>query len=168
MDSITIDGLDALRARLERAQDSIQFRAASALAESLTLLEDACKALLDADVYGKDRPEGEQLPTHELYNAFVHQVLDAGLGEASGLLLNLSPHAIYLEFGTDDEGTGKHWVAPVNASALHWIGPGGQDFFSGGHYVSGIHPIRFMHRALADNRSAILAIFAKHMAGLFD
>lgn len=36
------------------------------------------------------------------------------------------------------EGTMTHWVEPVLAKALHWIGPDGASWFSKGHFVTGI------------------------------
>lgn len=40
--------------------------------------------------------------------------------------------AKYLHYGTE-----RHWIAPVNAKALHWA-VRGKDYFSKGHFVSGI------------------------------
>lgn len=52
---------------------------------------------------------------------------------------------IYISVGTTDEvfkfldeGTIRHFVAPVNATVLHWITPEGTDAFSMGHWVKGI------------------------------
>jgi len=50
---------------------------------------------------------------------------------------------LYLDLGTSD-----HWVAPVKASALHWIDEKtGEDRFSKGHEVSGIKASDFSVRA---------------------
>jgi len=48
------------------------------------------------------------------------------------------------------EGTMGHWVEPVLAKALHWIGPDGADWFSKGHMVRGITPRFIEWNALQD------------------
>lgn len=48
-----------------------------------------------------------------------------------------------------DLGTADHFIAPVRASALHWIDPvTGEDRFSKGHTVSGIVASHFTAAAL--------------------
>lgn len=49
-------------------------------------------------------------------------------------------------FGFLNHGTRTHFVAPVNAQALHWQ-VGGQHFFSKGHVVSGILGAFFAEKA---------------------
>lgn len=54
-------------------------------------------------------------------------------------------HEIYYENKISrflDEGTTGHRIEPKNKSALHWI-VGSQNFFSKGHYVSGIKATNF-------------------------
>ena len=65
-----------------------------------------------------------------------------------------------------EEGTSRHWIAPVFAKVLHWISGGpntgrsrvaifakrhdnkkGSDKFSTGHYVSGVPELRIIQRA---------------------
>jgi hypothetical protein len=48
--------------------------------------------------------------------------------------------------GFQNAGTVRHWVFPVNASALHWV-QDGVDIFSRGHEVGGIKPRHFMEHA---------------------
>ena len=53
------------------------------------------------------------------------------------------------------EGTTAHWVEPVTAKALHWIGPGGISYFSKGHMVTGVDPYFMEWNALRNTEQAL-------------
>jgi hypothetical protein len=42
-----------------------------------------------------------------------------------------------------DKGTRRHFVAPRNKKALHWVEQG-EDRFSKGHFVSGVKPRKYL------------------------
>lgn len=170
--SFTLTGGDVFKKRLETARANLPRVMHEATVESLELLEKAAKEFLDREIYDKARGEfAEPLDKEKegsLYASFVREVAAEGATVVRGLLLNTSPHAGFIEHGTDNEGTGSHFVPVVNAGALHWMNPatGESVFAKGGVMVKGIHPYRFMERALHENRAKIKAIYAKHAATL--
>ena len=167
--ALRLTGVAAVRKLLRQARARAQVMMREAMGEALILLEDKAQGVLDAEIYHKARaPYADQL-TYELYNAFVQKVARTGLG-LEGELSNTSPHAGFLEFGTDDEGTGKHLIPVVVAKALHWVNAEtGEDMFAaGGVMVQGIKPIHFMERALNENRGEIIAIFQAKLSTIFD
>jgi hypothetical protein len=159
--------MDRIHKRFGRARLSLPARFTEATHEAMVFLIECAQRILDIEVYEKERPPFAPRLTYELYNSFVVEVMKAG-ASATGLLANTSEHAIFLEFGTDDEGTGKHFIPLVSAGALHWVNPmTGQSMFSKGHWVQGIKPIHFMERALSENRAGVAAIYRKSLEGLF-
>ena len=61
-------------------------------------------------------------------------------------LISEAPYSVYLEMGTRE-----HFIAPVNAKALHWK-QGSTSFFSKGHMVSGIKAKPFLFPAMMNAR----------------
>lgn len=66
------------------------------------------------------------------------------------------------------EGTMAHWVEPVTAKALHWIGPDGGSYFSKGHMVSGIKPLFIEWNALQQTSDALDELMEKAESQAFD
>lgn len=66
------------------------------------------------------------------------------------------------------EGTMAHWVEPVTAKALHWIGPDGGSYFSKGHMVSGIKPLFIEWNALQQTSDELDELMAKAESLAFD
>ena len=130
--------------------------------ESLIFLEEKAKDILNKEVYNGNHPSEEQ--THELYNAFVQSVVEVGKS-VIGSLCNVSPHALFLEFGTDNEGTSEHYIPLGVNGELHWVNPiTGQDMYSEeGHFVKGITPVHFLMRALTENIQVIADIYAAQL-----
>lgn len=67
-------------------------------------------------------------------------------------------HAIYLH-----EGTKAHWIEPVEANALAWIGADGKFKFSQGHIVSGIKGHKFLDEGLEMSKEECDRIVSKHI-----
>ena len=167
--ALRLTGLASVQKQLRQARARAQVLMREAMGEALILLEDKAQGILDGEIYQKARAPYAEQPTYELYHAFVQKVARTGLG-LEGELSNTSPHAGFLEFGTDDEGTGKHLIPLVVAKALHWVNAEtGEDMFAaGGVMVQGIKPIHFMERALTENRSEVIAIFQAKLSTLFE
>ena len=139
--SVTVSGASELRARLERARVEIRARVKSAVTEAVRLVWDKAQGILDREVYGKaGRKPFEQVPdksdSDALFNKFRSEITSLSATAAEGTLFNDSPHAAFLEFGTDDEGTGQHFVPSAGGGVLAFINPmTGAVSFSKGHYV---------------------------------
>jgi hypothetical protein len=56
------------------------------------------------------------------------------------------------------EGTAPHYIAPVQAQALHWV-ENGQDYFSMGHMVSGIVGVDIEEQALVASEPELDNLF---------
>ena len=170
---IEISGADRLRARLKRAKDKARKAHVAATRESITFLLKKSREILDAEVYGISREAFEEKPdkseSDSLYQTFRKDLERISATASEGKLVNFSDHAIFLEDGTDDEGSGEHWVAPKQEGGkLYWTDPlTGKTATSPGHMVSGIVPIRFLSRALTENRADVVGIFRKHYKGIF-
>jgi hypothetical protein len=167
---LKVTGVDDLRRRLTLARSRAPQLMHAATAEALELIEARAKAILDAEIYGKSHPEGDapnKGGAGSLYSSFYRDLQATAATALRGVLGNASPHGGFIEFGTDNEGTGSHFVAPVHGKALAWSGPGGAEVFSRGHEVKGIVPIRFMERALTEHKPEVIAIYRRHFAGLF-
>jgi len=165
---LKLSGMDALKTRIRTAQARIPDAMEKATWEALQFLEQQAQINLDVGIYEKTRPPYADRPTYELYNAFVQDVIKVGTGDYGGILGNTSPHAPFIEHGTDDEGLGEHFVAPVKAKALHWLDPEtGENLFSKGHWVSGIKPLRFMERALIEHEQQVIDIYALWLRDIF-
>jgi hypothetical protein len=163
---LTLTGADALRRRLLAARASAPERMRAAMREALLFIELRAKQILVDEVYHKS--EHDRLDDDSMFQAFFSDLAQTGNGVFRGMVGNRSPHAPFIELGTDDEGSGSHFVPVVKAGALHWLDPAtGQSHFSHGHMVKGIHPIHFMQRALDENRPQVVAIFRRHFQGLF-
>jgi len=70
-------------------------------------------------------------------------------------------YGVFQHEGTDDEGSGRHFVKPVDKKALRWSVPGGFQF-SRGHWVSGIKPDPFIYNAGENERANINAVFEQY------
>ncbi len=171
--AIKITGLPSVRKQLSQARQRAQKAMQDATGEALLFLEAKAQEILDAEVYHKAREPYAPPLTYELYRAFVHLVQKVGAGgvigkSLMGELVNTSPVGPFLEYGTDDEGTGEHFIPVVNAGALHFFNPAtGASAFSKGHFVHGVKPIHFMERALTDHEGAVVAIYRRHLSGVF-
>lgn len=170
--SLQATGFREAADRLRAIQAAIPACLHAATAEALEFLEGAAQRILDAEVYDKTRPEFapplDKNAADSLYQAFTRALEATGAAAVRGTLANTSGHAGFLEWGTDDEGTGHHFVGPAAGAALKWIDPRtGAEVYDKGHEVSGIHPIRFMQRALEGNREAVADIYRRHFRGLF-
>lgn len=166
--ALKLTGLPDLRRQLQAARRRAQTALHAATQESLIFLEGKAQEILDAEIYHKAREPYEPELTLDLYRAFVHSLQTVGVRGLKGELVNTSPHAVFLEFGTDDEGTGEHFVPAATGGVLHFINPfTGANAFSKGHFVHGIHPIRFMERALREHEADVIAIFQRHLAAVF-
>lgn len=168
---LTLTGSGALMQRLQQAKSDIPSALHAATDEALKLIEAKAQHILQEEVYDKPHAAGDAPDASapdSLYQSFVRELAEtAGLG-VTGQVRNTSPHAIFLEDGTDDEGTGHHFVPVVNGGALHWFNPlTGQPSFSKGHEVKGIVPIRFMHRALSESKPEVAVIFKRHLGPLW-
>lgn len=71
-------------------------------------------------------------------------------------------HAIYLH-----EGTKAHWIEPVEANALAWIGTDGKFKFSQGHIVSGIKGHKFLDEGLEISKKECDVIISKYLDKAF-
>lgn len=132
--------------------------------EALLFIEAKAQENLRKDVYDKPRQPFAPALTGELFNSWVHELAELA-GGVIGTITNTSGHAAFLEHGTDDAGTGKHWVGAVSAGALHWFNPAtGESMFSSGHFVSGIVPLHFLENAVQDHRREIAAIYRAAVA----
>jgi len=134
------DAKSALKAMQPKALKAFDL----AVRDALVYLEEKAHQNLNAAVYDKTRPPFAPELTHELYNSWVHEIVKVG-DEVTGHLENTSGHAGFLEWGTDDGGTGSHFVSAQNVAALHWIdGATGEDRFAARVEVHGIHPTHFL------------------------
>jgi len=170
--ALKLTGLPAVRRALTQARARARAAMQAATGESLILLERRAQAILDAEIYHKARDPFAEPLTYELYRAFVHLVQQVGTGGVGsslmGELVNTSAVGAFLEYGTDDEGTGRHFVPVASGGALHFIDPlTGAGAFSKGHFVHGVKPIHFMERALREHEGEVVAVFAKHLAQVF-
>ena len=170
--AITLSGMDALRRRLMGARTKAQVLLSEATEEALEYVEARAKEILDQEVYSKPHGEEEDPPDKNdpdsLYASFFREFAGLARTAVSGTVGNTSEHAGFLEFGTDNEGTGSHFVPVVNGKFLHWIDAAtGASAFSKGHEVKGVTPIHFLERALNDHRDGVLAIYRRHYSGLF-
>jgi hypothetical protein len=152
--TLKLTGLQQVLQDLDYRRGRIREAVAVAAREACEVVISRAKEILEAEVYNKNRGEYATAPSGELLNSFSHSVVAVG-EQVIVQVLNDSPHAAFLEYGTD-----YHWVGPTAAAALHWIDPEtGADMFSKGHYISGIHAIHFMQRAFDDTRGTIFEIF---------
>lgn len=130
-----------------------------AIGDALTFIESKAKENLQVGVYNKSKVRSEPL-TYDLYNDWFKKVEAIGI-DVIGVLSNTSGHALYLEFGTDNEGTGEHYIPVSSDGELHWIDPvSGRELFSDeGHFVRGITPLYFLTRAVSEHETEIAKIF---------
>ena len=165
--AIQVRGMPELRARLARMRSRVPAAFEAATSEALELVKGRAQEILLAEVY--DRPRGPFAPelTGELLMAFrAERLAPFGRSAWKADLANESPHAAFLELGTDDEGTGTHTVS--GNPYLHFINAQTGAHVSAGEVtVHGIHPMHFLERALQENRAEVTAIFARRLAGLF-
>ena len=164
--SFTLTGGDIFRKRLQTAPAKTEKALKSATREALRFLEGRAKAKLDEDIYSKnheyDLDPPDKSDADSLWAGFVQELASVGAGAITASLVNTSPHALFIEQGTDDEGAGSHYVPVIRGVALAWMGAGGEMAFSKGHEVKGIKPYHFMERALFENRAEVIAIYKKH------
>ncbi len=171
---IKAKGLNNTIKRFQGIEERSYIALAKSIDESLELVEAAAKHILMSEVYDKQREPYDEAPNpHDkdsLYNSFVTEIIGEGKGYLSGLFSNVSPHAIFLEDGTDNEGTGYHRVPFAGTFALmKWINPQtGEIAFSKGHLIKGVTPIRFMERALQNHKVQVREIFRKNFAAVLD
>lgn len=170
--ALMMSGMDRIRMRLEKAQAKAKTANHDATGEAVALLLEKSRAILDAEVYSKSREPYDEAPdksdSDALWNSFKEQLKSLSDTASEGKLSNTSDHAIFLEYGTDDEGTGSHFVPVGEKGYLAWMdGATGAIRFSKGHEVKGIVPIRFLARALTENKSEVLGIYRKHYSNLF-
>lgn len=175
---MSVTGADRLRKRLLSARSHVENAVPAATQEALDLIVVKAREILAREVYGKSHPAWEENPPEEgrvgsLYQSFATELQSLATAAVQGRVINTAPEAIFLENGTDDEGTGHHTIPalhPVHGLVLAWAGPGGEHFASmeKAHEVKGIVPIHFLRRALRENRTEIVALFRKRLSGLFD
>lgn len=169
---LEITGIDRLRARLKRAKENARKANRAATREAIKFLLKKSQEILDKEVYAKSRDAFDEKPdkseTDSLYKTFRRDLQHLSVTASEGKLVNFSDHAIFLEDGTDQEGTGSHFVPVGEKGYLAWMnGVTGELNFSQGHRVSGITPIRFLSRALTENRNDVVGIYRKHFKGIF-
>lgn len=166
--AITLLGLPAYRARSAACRRLLPLHVGAGCVEALTLIEKRARQILDQEIYQAPRGEFarplDKYAPDAMYQKFKTE-FRALVGAAMiGTLTNNSPHAIYIEFGTDNEGTGFHQITAQNARALHWIDPRtGANMFAPHVVVQGIKPIRFMDRAMRESETEVRAILIKHV-----
>ena len=166
--ALKLSGVPNVRKAFQQAHVRAQKAMLTATDEALRLLETKAQENLDAGIYHKVRDPYAPPLTMDLYRAFVHLVQRVGTGGLMGELVNTDPVAGFLELGTDDEGTGRHFVPASAGGALHFIDPmTGESVFSKGHFVHGVHPLHFMERALTEHEGEVVAIYRKHLSEVF-
>ncbi len=84
---------------------------------------------------------------------------------AIGTVTNIAPEAVYVEFGTDDEGTGTHDIRPSEKGALAFEAVReGEAWIRSKETVHGLTPFAFMRMALdasaEDIREAVRLVAA--------
>lgn len=168
--SLEGSGLSALRRRLRSARARARRALVAATAEAMQLVFDAARDIIGREVYGKPRPANEIDPpdksdAESLYASFFQELSRVASSVAEGVVGNTAEHAAFLEFGTS-----AHVVPKIRGGVFHFLDAGGGDVFARSvraHEVAGIEPIRFLERALHDNRGKIEAIYRDHFEGLF-
>ena len=165
--SFTLTGGEVFLKRLQTAPDKTRKAMKAAAKEAMTLLEAEAGRILQAEIasHGNTATESplRQNQNDSIFKSFVQEFASVGAETFSASLVNTSGHAKFVEQGTDNEGTGSHFVPVIAGFALAWFdGATGEMAFSKGHEVSGIKPYHFMERALFQNRAAVMAIFQKH------
>lgn len=124
----------------------------------------------------------EQARTHHRFisrSGSLEQSITETVAEDSGTvygLVELNPagtrtpsgltYGIFQHEGTDDAGTGRHFVAPRYRKALRWVGQDGEYRFSRkGVWVSGIKPDPFIYNAAEtlERSGAIQAVFDRQI-----
>ena len=166
--ALKLSGIPNVRKAFQQAHVRAQTAMLAATDEALRFLEGKAQENLDAGIYHKAREPFAPELTMDLYRAFVHRVQNVGTGGLMGELVNTDPVAGFLEAGTDDEGTGEHFVPASADGVLHFLNPmTGESVFSKGHFVHGVHPLHFMERALTEHEGEIALIYRKHLAGVF-
>lgn len=164
----TLSGGSVFKKRLEAAKSKTPEALKAATKESLILLEAAAKRILEAEIaaHGSDHADSplRQNQHDSIFKSFVHQFASVGADAVSASLVNTSGHAKFVEQGTDNEGTGSHFVPVISGFALAWFdaATGEMAFSKEGIEVKGIKPYRFMERALFENRAQVIAIYQKH------
>ena len=101
-------------------------------------LDDYAVILLDRLYDLTPKETGETAESWEVFHSNTWEIFITNSNE---------PVATFLS-----QGTIGHWVEPVIAKALRWIGPEGVAFFSKGHMVSGITPLFIEWNALESTR----------------
>lgn len=139
---ITVDARQA-NLKLDRITPAVRDRLRAVLPNIIRQLAALVGAKLDTELQSRKSLSVAQ----ELHESVNHLYGVARL-EAAPPSPKLLPQWL-------EEGTQSHFVAPVNASALHWV-EDGEDFFSRGHWVRGIGPYLFMQRSLNEMEGAIL------------
>lgn len=163
--ALRLTGLDQFRSWKQKVIPAAKSAMLAATEEALMMTEYWAQENLDAGIYNKEREPFATELTYELYNSWYQKGPRLIGLRVQASLANTSGHAGYIEFGTDDEGTGEHWVPVVTGKALHWIDPAtGGDVFSQGHFVKGIKPLRFLERAVREHEVEIADIFRKHLS----
>ena len=79
-------------------------------------------------------------------------------------------YGIFVHDGTDTDGTGRHYIAPVRKKALRWIDREGTVCFSKGHWVRGIASDPFIYRALQilEDDGSLQYILNRQVAAAFE
>ena len=166
--ALKLSGVPGVRKAFQQARARAQKAMLAATAEALRFLEAKAQENLEAGIYQKAREPFAPPLTYDLLRAFVHLVQSVGTGGLMGELVNTDPVAGFIELGTDDEGTGQHFVPASADGVLHFINPmTGESVFSKGHFVHGIHPLHFMERALTEHKGEVVAIYRRHLSGVF-
>lgn len=110
------------------------------------LMVDLCTRMIDVlshETPGTQFPQEWTFDVQRLSHKVIAEVWNTRLGSSTrpGTNHEFERIAHYLNDGTD-----PHKIEPVNAQALHWIGPDGKDWFSKGHIVSGIKASHFREK----------------------
>lgn len=168
MASPNITGATSLQNRLSRIRKDARSGTQAATAEAIELVQNKARAILTQEIYSKGGGSFDEAPSSSdsdsLYQAFVLNVVAIGTGVSQATLSNTSDHAGFIENGTDDEGTGSHFIPVGEKGVLAWRnGATGAISFSRGHEVKGIVPLRFMQRAMDESQGDIVKIFQKHL-----
>ena len=171
--AITLFGMPALRSRFSDSRRLLPRPVGEGCEAALAFLEVKAKRILDIEIYQKARQPYDPAPSKNdpdaLYQQFKREFRVLANAVVQGELKNTSPHALFIEFGTDDEGTGAHPVTAVNTAMLRWIDPRtGKVMFAPQVVVSGVKPTRFMLRAFRENRDAVRDILVMHVRRALD
>ena len=145
-----IEGVEEVQTQLDQLADDLKATAAFVM---VSQVGDQVKAWMQDYVLAQGLYK-----TGALYNS----IYSVAVLTDEGAYAEVGPDAANVKYALIQNYGGtipRHWIAPVNAQALHWES-GGKDYFSKGHYVGpSVIPARpYIEPAFEEHQDEILAI----------